>query len=133
MRLTIAYSKIKKRNLVLINNDTYQRETLSERPIRQPLNNITAPWKYCTKTKAVWSYIVQNAVEYCPIFLRNKLGLLTHLNASTFEWKNESHSPNEHIHPYTRTPPSTYTHQNSDIHTEYVFCFYGNMKEISKK
>ena len=38
MRLTIAYSKIKKRNLVLINNDTYQRETLSERPIRQPLS-----------------------------------------------------------------------------------------------
>ena len=37
MRLTIAYCKIKKRNLVLINNDTYQRETLSERPIRQPL------------------------------------------------------------------------------------------------
>ena len=38
MRLTIAYSKIKKRNLVLINNATYQRETLSERPIRQPVN-----------------------------------------------------------------------------------------------
>ena len=37
MHLTIAYSKIKKWNLVLINNDTYQRETLSERPIRQPL------------------------------------------------------------------------------------------------
>ena len=37
MRLTIAYS-IKKRNLVLINNATYQRETLSERPIRQPLS-----------------------------------------------------------------------------------------------
>ena len=37
MRLTIAYSKIKKRNLVLINTATYQRETLSERPIRQPL------------------------------------------------------------------------------------------------
>ena len=38
MRLTIAYSKIKKkRNLVLINNATYQRETLSERPIPQPL------------------------------------------------------------------------------------------------
>ena len=37
MRLPIAYSKIKKRNLVLINNATYQRETLSERPIRQPL------------------------------------------------------------------------------------------------
>ena len=39
MRLTIAYSKMKKRNLVLINNATYQRETLSERPIRQPLSN----------------------------------------------------------------------------------------------
>ena len=37
MRLTIAYSKIKKRNLVLINNDTHQRETVSERPIRPPL------------------------------------------------------------------------------------------------
>ena len=40
MRLTIAYSKIKKRNLVLINNATYQRETLSERPIRQPVINL---------------------------------------------------------------------------------------------
>ena len=40
MRLTIAYSKIKKRNLVLINNVTHQRETLSERPIRQPLTQL---------------------------------------------------------------------------------------------
>ena len=32
MCLKTAYSKIKKRNLVLINNATYQRETLSERP-----------------------------------------------------------------------------------------------------
>ena len=38
MRLTIAYFEIKKRNLVLINKVTYQRETLSERPIRQPLS-----------------------------------------------------------------------------------------------
>ena len=38
MRLTIAYSRIKKRNLLLINNDTHQRETVSERPIRPPLN-----------------------------------------------------------------------------------------------
>ena len=30
MRVTIAYSKIKKRNLVLINNGTHQRETLTE-------------------------------------------------------------------------------------------------------
>ena len=37
MRLTIAYSEMKKRNLVLTNNAAYQRETLSERPIRQPL------------------------------------------------------------------------------------------------
>ena len=38
MRLTIAYSKMRKRNLMLINNATYQREILSERPIRQPLS-----------------------------------------------------------------------------------------------
>ena len=38
MRLTIAYSKIKKRNLVLINNDAHKRETLSERLIGQPLS-----------------------------------------------------------------------------------------------
>ena len=42
MRLTIAYSKIKKRNLVLINNDTHQRETVSERPIRPPLTSSTS-------------------------------------------------------------------------------------------
>ena len=41
MRLKIAYSKVKKRNLVLINNDTYQRETVSERPIRPPLRKST--------------------------------------------------------------------------------------------
>ena len=38
MHLTTAYSKIKKQNLVLINNATYQRETLSEGPIQQPLS-----------------------------------------------------------------------------------------------
>ena len=37
MRLTAAYSKIKRRNVVLINNGTHQRETLSEGPIRLPL------------------------------------------------------------------------------------------------
>ena len=41
MRLTIAYSKTKKQNLLLINNDTHQRETLSEQPIRPPLNKQT--------------------------------------------------------------------------------------------
>ena len=42
MRLTIAYSKIKKINLVLINNDTHQRETVSERPIRPLLSMLRA-------------------------------------------------------------------------------------------
>ena len=37
MHLIIAFSEIKKRNLVLINDATPQRETSSERPIRQPL------------------------------------------------------------------------------------------------
>ena len=44
MRQTVAYSKTKKRNLVLIlNNDTHQRETLSERPIRPPLTESSPP------------------------------------------------------------------------------------------
>ena len=43
MRLTIAYFETKKRKLVLVNNDTYQRETLSERPIRQPLSDQGGP------------------------------------------------------------------------------------------
>ena len=51
MRLKIAYSKIKKRNLVLINNDTYQRETVSEQPIRQPLT-------FCTELKRQDKYEV---------------------------------------------------------------------------
>ena len=42
MRLTIAYSKIKKRDLVFINYATHQRETLSERPIRLPLMLVEA-------------------------------------------------------------------------------------------
>ena len=45
MRLTIAYSKIKKQNLVLINNATYQTGTLSERSIRQPLRKCIAKKK----------------------------------------------------------------------------------------
>ena len=52
MRLTIAYSKIKKRNIVLINNDTHQRETLSERPIRQPLTHIIPPTDFIVDFKA---------------------------------------------------------------------------------
>ena len=52
MRLTIAYSKIKKkRNLVLITNVTYQRDTLSERPIRQPLNMMNKSRKNMKKVR----------------------------------------------------------------------------------
>ena len=51
MRLTIAYFKIKKRNLVLINHDTYQRETVSGRPIRQPLND-SRQWSSSQKIEA---------------------------------------------------------------------------------
>ena len=36
----MAYSTMKKRNLVLINNATYQGETLLERPIRQPFKTL---------------------------------------------------------------------------------------------
>ena len=55
MRLTIAYSKIKKRNLVLINNDTHQRETVSERPIRPPLKTLCVqPRMYCSEEHKVY-------------------------------------------------------------------------------
>ena len=40
-----------KRNLVLINNATYQRETLSERPIRQPLSR-SCSWPCSVKVAA---------------------------------------------------------------------------------
>ena len=53
MRLTIAYSKIKKRNLVLINNDTYQRETLSVRPIRQSLKSFYGGILIFSKVKKI--------------------------------------------------------------------------------
>ena len=40
MRVTIAYSKIKKQNLVSVNSATYQREILSEWPIPVPLSHL---------------------------------------------------------------------------------------------
>ena len=51
MRLTIAYSKIKKQNLVLINYDTHQRETLSERPIQLPLSTVLYLKKYTQESR----------------------------------------------------------------------------------
>ena len=73
MRLTIAYSKINKRNLVLINNDTYQRETLSERPIRQPLttlhlsSTIILKMYYLIVTGSVCRLLKVHALPGCPV------------------------------------------------------------------
>ena len=67
MRLTIAYSKIKKRNLVLINNDTYQRETLSEWPIRQPLSKHVEPFSKLSVSMDK----LQKALQTC----REQIGL----------------------------------------------------------
>ena len=55
MRLQLLILKYKKWNLVLINNVTHQRETLSERPIRLPLNTFNTTGYdyskvgYCTR------------------------------------------------------------------------------------
>ena len=79
MRLTIAYSKIKKQNLELINNDTYQRETLSERPIRQPLSNYQRNLKKKRNKNlvcpAVLSYL-SNCAKYCLTKNQELLGQL---------------------------------------------------------
>ena len=66
MGLTIAYSKIKKRNLVLINNDTYQRETLSERPIWQPLSLLILAYCYLvyTETKSLATLPISSCSYY---------------------------------------------------------------------
>ena len=54
MRLTIVYSKVKKQNLALINNDTHQRETLSERPIRLPLSGAYDGVRFRGPLKGPW-------------------------------------------------------------------------------
>ena len=51
MRLTIAYSKIKKRNLVLINNVAHQRETLN-RVTHSTTLNFRAADDWCLGNKA---------------------------------------------------------------------------------
>ena len=68
MGLTIAYSKIKKRNLVLINNDTYQRETVSERPIRPPLM-LSAHWLQFTSRSGQHFLKIQRATSRTNIGL----------------------------------------------------------------
>ena len=62
MRLIIAYSKIKKRNLVLINNDTHQRETVSERPIRPPL-------KLCVSILDIFHLTVVSILTHKIVFV----------------------------------------------------------------
>ena len=39
MRLTIAYSRIKKAKSSVVNKDAYQRETLTTWPVRLPLSD----------------------------------------------------------------------------------------------
>ena len=82
MRLTIAYSKIKKRNLVLINNDTHQRETVSERPIRSPLKiqTVTLIWEtYQTQVSYKNTFIrqrrcfIERSCFYCENYWSNEL------------------------------------------------------------
>ena len=66
MRLTIAYSKIKNQNLVLINNDTYQRETLSERPLWPPLKISMINFKKIYDVLIVYiNIVICNLVVIC--------------------------------------------------------------------
>ena len=69
MRLTITYSRIKKRNLELINNDTYQRETLSEQPIRQPLR-IVPPSQNCRFCENCFCHNLKtDKVKYIKVYI----------------------------------------------------------------
>ena len=65
MRLTIAYSKTKKRNLVLINNVTHQREILSGRPIRQPLKRLKGNTTAIFNKNMLESMSIQIFPTYC--------------------------------------------------------------------
>ena len=92
MRLTIAYSKIKKRNLVLINNATYRRETISARPIRQPLKI----YVFALLLFSVASASEKQKHVIAPIFVPNiRKGLSAHIrtfslilktNCQTVKW-----------------------------------------------
>ena len=65
MRLTIAYSKIKKkRNLVLINNVTHQRETLTGWPIRLPLKSVE-----CCKLNHLQMLLHDSVHFWCWLFI----------------------------------------------------------------
>ena len=85
MHFTIAFSKIKKRNLVLINNATYQRETLSERPIRQPLTCLTTSYFSVLYQIQIYSLIILLMVKY--IFMIYTKG------SKKTKWRNINHKP----------------------------------------
>ena len=85
MRLTIAYSKIKKRNLVFINNDTYQRETLAERPIRQPLTRGAAAPLNFIPLWDVTAYFISGRTETCA-FLSVHVKIHVWLKARSKRW-----------------------------------------------
>ena len=57
---------------MLIDNDTYQRETISERPIRQPVRG------YCTsyRKKLKISMFCALSQNYIDIFLKNNICIL---------------------------------------------------------
>ena len=76
MPLTIADSKIKKQNLVLINNDAYQRETLSKQPIQQPL----IPYEIKGLSHVPCQFQNPNAVSYFTYYLLNRAYVLIFSN-----------------------------------------------------
>ena len=61
MCLTIAYFKIKKTKSRVINNATYQIETLIERPIRQPLRISSCKCKF--KPKRILARITESQLS----------------------------------------------------------------------
>ena len=63
MYLTIAYSKIRKWNLVLINNDTHQRETVSEWPTRwEKMGNLGSSFP---RNIDMWREILEFGGKFC--------------------------------------------------------------------
>ena len=77
MRSIIAYFKIKKRNLVLINNVTHQRETLSKRPVRLLLTLTLNLGKFSNKEKVFGVHGMKSDENQFPVklmqFFENKL------------------------------------------------------------
>ena len=99
MRFTIVYSKIKKQNLVLINNDTYQRETVSERPIRSLMS---CQWftEYSRKTKLLLSALALEADVNFPVIQYDQSFLKKYVFLFFCTWQNflKNHISDFHFH-----------------------------------